>query len=102
MFKQRVYTWYGGLKRLPGVSPCAIMRWQEIKWAHENGFAIYDTGGAGWPGVPYGVRDYKSIFGGELVRYGRYRKIFAPWTMALAERAYQLRRRVFFYRRNGT
>jgi serine/alanine adding enzyme len=96
IYKKRVYVWYGGLARMPGVSPCAILRWHELRWAHENGFAIYDTGGAGWPNVAYGVRDYKSIFGGQLVKYGRYRKVHSRWKMALAERAYEWRRAKLF------
>ncbi|MEX2315986.1 MAG: GNAT family N-acetyltransferase [Pirellulales bacterium] len=96
LFKGRAYLWYGGLRRDMGVSPCAILRWHELRWAHENGFTIYDTGGAGWPHIPYGVRDFKSQFGGQLVQYGRYRRVYSPWKMALAERAYELGRKVLF------
>ena len=50
--------------------------------------------GAGWPDVPYGVRDFKASFGGELVCYGRYRHVYSPWKMALAERVYEFGRTV--------
>lgn len=91
-FKDRVFFWYAGVTRSVSGSPCSLLRWHEIQWAHENGYEVCDSGGAGWPGIPYGVRDFKRKFGGQLVQYGRYRKVNAPWTLALAERAYELRR----------
>jgi hypothetical protein len=94
-FKDRIYFWYGGVTRATAGSPCSLLRWFELKWAHDNGFTVCDSGGAGWPNVPYGVRDFKRKFGGELVQYGRYRKVFSPWKLALAEQAYKLRRSLF-------
>lgn len=94
-FKDRVYLWYGGVMRSSVGSPCSLLRWYELKWAHEQGYRICDSGGAGWPDIPYGVRDFKRKFGGELVQFGRYRKVYAPWKLALAERVYNLKRRVF-------
>ncbi|HEX4412604.1 MAG TPA: GNAT family N-acetyltransferase [Lacipirellulaceae bacterium] len=94
LFNKKAFAWYGGSVRLTGLSPAAFMQWQEIAWSCENGFDQYDFGGAGWPNVPYGVRDFKASFGGELVCYGRYRKIFSRWKMALAERAYEIGRSV--------
>ena len=34
--------------------------------------------GAGVPDKPYGVRDFKMEFGGEVVEYGRYLHIRKP------------------------
>ena len=34
--------------------------------------------GAGEPGVPYGVRDFKSEFGGKLVEHGRFLCVKKP------------------------
>jgi serine/alanine adding enzyme len=93
--KDRVYLWYGGVSRACEGSPCSLLRWFELKWAHEHGYAICDSGGAGWPGIPYGVRDFKRKFGGELVQFGRYRKVFSPLRLALAEKAYNLKRSIF-------
>lgn len=94
VFKNRVFAWYGGSMRIKGMSPAAFMQWREIEWSRANGYAIYDFGGAGWPDVPYGVRDFKASFGGELVSYGRYRKIYSRWRLALAERTYEIGRNV--------
>lgn len=94
-YKGRAYLWYGGVSRATEGSPCSLLRWHELKWAHEEGFDICDSGGAGWPDIPYGVRDFKRKFGGELVHFGRYRKVFAPRTLAMAEKVYNLKRKVF-------
>jgi len=94
LFNKQVFAWYGGSDRMPGVSPAAYLQWREIVWSCEQGYERYDFGGAGWPNIPYGVRDFKASFGGELVCYGRYRKVYSRWKMALAERAYELGRTV--------
>jgi CelD/BcsL family acetyltransferase involved in cellulose biosynthesis len=94
LFEKQVFGWYGGSIRMKGRSPGAYMQWQEITWSCDRGFGRYDFGGAGWPDIPYGVRDFKAGFGGDLVCYGRYRKVFSRWKMALAERAYELGRTV--------
>lgn len=94
LFNKQAFAWYGGSNRLTGVSPAAFLQWHELEWGHNHGIERYDFGGAGWPNVPYGVRDFKSQFGGELVCYGRYRKVYSRWKMALAERAYELGRTV--------
>ena len=59
-FKDRVLFWYAGVTRSVSGSPCSLLRWHEIQWAHENGYSVCDSGGAGWPGVPYGVRDFSA------------------------------------------
>jgi serine/alanine adding enzyme len=92
LFKKRMYLWYGGLTRSIEGSPCSLLRWQELCWGHENGYELCDSGGAGWPNIPYGVRDFKRKFGGQLVQYGRYRKVYSSWKLALAEQVYKLRR----------
>lgn len=94
MYKQLIYAWYGGFDRIKGVSPGECLTWHEVKWGHQHNYAFYDFGGAGWPDKPYGVRDFKAKFGGELVNYGRYRKVYSPWKLALAEKVYELSRSV--------
>jgi CelD/BcsL family acetyltransferase involved in cellulose biosynthesis len=93
-FNKQVFGWYGGSVRIQGVTPVDYLTWHEIAWSCDHGIARYDFGGAGWPDKPYGVREYKARFGGDLVCYGRYRKIYSRWKLALAERAYELGRGV--------
>jgi CelD/BcsL family acetyltransferase involved in cellulose biosynthesis len=92
-YKETALAWYCGTQRLRRFSPLDYLFWREFLWSHERGFTAFDMGGAGWPDEPYGVRRYKSKFGGALVHYGRYRKIHSPWRMAVAERAYRFGRK---------
>jgi serine/alanine adding enzyme len=94
LFKSRAYVWYAGFDRSAVVSPCANLRWHGMQWAQEHGFSLFDMGGAGWPDKPYGVRDFKRKLGGQLVQFGRYRKYFSPWKLAVVERAYEFRRAI--------
>ncbi|MCQ2336055.1 MAG: GNAT family N-acetyltransferase [Paludibacteraceae bacterium] len=59
-------------------SPSAIIYWETIKRAISDGRKIFDTMGAGTPEIPYGVRDFKLRFGGELTEFGRYTSINKP------------------------
>jgi len=43
-----------------------------IDYAMKNGFELFDFMGAGKPEKKYGVREFKTKFGGELVEYGRF------------------------------
>ena len=100
-FKDLAFAWYCGTERIAQFSPVDVLKWREFVWCHEQGCTMYDMGGAGWPDEAYGVRDYKAKFGGELVHYGRYRKTFAPWKLAFAERVYQLRRKVLLRKQSA-
>ena len=64
--------------------------YETLKWAHQNRFKIFDFGGAGKPDVPYGVRDYKMKFGGDLVNYGRYHFIHSPLKYKIAENGFRI------------
>jgi lipid II:glycine glycyltransferase (peptidoglycan interpeptide bridge formation enzyme) len=78
VFRDRaVYEWYvcGMDDRYPEHYPSVLATWAAIDYAHNNGFERFDFLGAGSPEHDYGVREFKSRFGGELVRHGRYRRI---------------------------
>jgi len=89
--KDMIYDWYAGtdddyLKYYPNdYLPFKVMEWGAI-----NNYKYFDFGGAGKPNVPYGVRDYKLKFGGQLVNYGRYQKIYNVIVYSLAARSYLL------------
>lgn len=75
-FKDRAYDWYSASDyQYRGKYPNDLLPWQIFLWAKEEGYRFFDFGGAGKPGIPYGVRDYKLKFGGELVNYGRFEKV---------------------------
>ncbi len=93
-FKKRVYAWYGGTVRVPGITPFDCLTWDEIEWGGQHGLQWYDFGGAGWPDEEYGPRKFKAKFGGELVSYGRYRKVYSGWKLAVAKTSYRMLRSV--------
>jgi serine/alanine adding enzyme len=72
-FKDIIYDWYAGsddnyLDKYPN----DFLPWKIFQWAKMNNYNTFDFGGAGKPNKPYGVRDYKLKFGGELINYGRF------------------------------
>lgn len=74
--------------------PSVMATWAGMQYANEHGCARYDMMGAGVPGVPYGVRDFKSEFGGELVEYGRFLCVCKPWLYKIGEIGVKLLRKM--------
>lgn len=75
-FNNQIYDWYTG--NLPDYNnryPNDILPYHILLWGKRNGYSIFDFGGAGKPGVHYGVRDHKLKFGGTLVDFGRYERV---------------------------
>ena len=72
-----VYEWYACGKDglFKNIHPSSVTKYAGMKYACDNGYAVFDMMGAGKPGEEYGVRDFKAEFGGELVEHGRFRTI---------------------------
>ena len=58
--------------------PSVMATYAAIEYAKSNNLPLFDFMGAGKPDVPYGVRDFKMEFGGELVEHGRFLCIRRP------------------------
>ncbi len=101
LYKDRVFSWCGGTERIRGISPFACIVWEDIAFAQENGFTVYDFGGAGYPGKPYGPRAFKASFGGDRVDYGRYSLTYSRWRLAMANCAYELSKTLGFWSRGS-
>lgn len=74
--EETVFEWFACGKDgvYKNVFPSTVATYFGIQFAAENAFRHFDMMGAGAPGDGgYGVRDFKSKFGGELVEYGRFR-----------------------------
>ena len=73
-----MYEWYvcGLDKEYPLNHPSVMVTWHALLYACEHGIQIFNFMGLGKPGIPYGVRDFKLRFGGKVVNYGRYTKVF--------------------------
>ena len=75
-----IYEWYicGLDTEYKELYPSVMATWAAMEYANQHGLARFDVMGAGEPGVPYGVRDFKAEFGGELVEHGRYLCVLKP------------------------
>ncbi len=60
------------------IHPSTYATYLGLNYAAEHGCPLFDMMGAGKPDVPYGVRDFKAKFGGELVEHGRFLCIRKP------------------------
>lgn len=56
-----------------------------LQYATKEHIACFDLMGAGEPNKPYGVRDFKLQFGGELKEYGRFVHITNPCLYSLGK-----------------
>ena len=93
-YKDLAYAWYAGSDSdYFNKRPNDFLMWNVILWSKEKNHRTFDFGGAGTPNVPYGVRDYKLKFGGELVNYGRYEIVHKKVLMIIGENAYKLWRK---------
>ena len=78
--ERTVYEWFecGLNAQYKDQYPSVMATHAGIQLAHQSGCARYDMMGAGEPGVPYGVRDFKAEFGGKLVEHGRFLCVCKP------------------------
>ncbi len=97
LYKDVIYGWYSGMDRTYAkYTPSELIMWNILSWGANNGFRLYDFGGAGKPNENYGVRDFKAKFGGDLVNFGRNKYIAFPLVFKLFEFGYEKARRVLF------
>ena len=95
IYKDTIYGWYGGMDRAySNYMPNELLLWHIFRWGAENGYKVYDFGGAGKPDEEYGVRDFKAKFGGKLVCYGRNTFVHAPALLAISKRGYPIYRKL--------
>lgn len=82
-----LYEWFvcGLDGQIKNVYPSTIATWAAIEYAASNGYDRFDMMGAGKPDEGYGVRDFKSKFGGELVEHGRFLYLCKPRLYALGK-----------------
>lgn len=75
-----IYEWYvcGLDEEYRDHYPSVVATYAAIEYAKQNNIPLFDFMGAGTPDIPYGVRDFKMEFGGELVEYGRFLCIRKP------------------------
>jgi len=94
-YKDLVYDWYAGARsEARKLCPDETLVWHILQWAVEKGYKWFNFGGAGKPDEEYGPREFKRRFGGRLVNFGRFRKVYSPVKMRIAETGFALYKRV--------
>lgn len=75
-----IYEWYvcGLDEEYKDLYPSVMATHAAIEYAKANCLPLFDFMGAGKPNVPYGVRDFKMEFGGELIEHGRFLCVRKP------------------------
>ena len=94
-YKNLIYDWYAAssdnhLDKYPN----DILPWKIICWGKDNNYEFFDFGGAGKPGEPYGVRDYKLKFGGTLVNYGRFTVVYRKFLYNIVMALFSIRKKI--------
>lgn len=93
IYKDMIFGWYSGVDRaFSSYAPNEFLMWRVLEWGANNGYRVYDFGGAGRSYEKYGVRDFKAKFGGDLVSYGRNILVHAPTSLAISKVGYQVYR----------
>jgi len=80
VYKYTIYEWYIASldNEYKSIYPGVLATWAPINYALDHHLKYFDFMGAGSPDDDYGVREFKSKFGGELVNYGRFVRINKP------------------------
>ncbi len=95
-FGKSIYDWYAGSDpSFAKLHANESLVWHVLERGQQEGFQCFDFGGAGKPEKPYGPRDFKAGFGGQLVNYGRHRLVLSKPRAALLKAALTMRERWF-------
>ena len=72
-----IYEWYvcGLDQDYKNIYPSVLATWAAIEYGLKNNLETFDFMGVGVTDKDYGVREFKSKFGGELVNFGRFGRI---------------------------
>jgi len=90
-YKNTIYDWYAcSSKKYLHLHPNEFLVWHILSWGSKNGYSMFDFGGAGNPDKPYGVREFKREFGGNLVNYSTYIHINKQLTFNLTTKLYEI------------
>ncbi len=86
-----LYEWFvcGLDGKAKNIFPSTVATWAAIQYAAQNGMSRFDMMGAGKPGDDYGVREFKSKFGGELVEHGRFIIVFDKLLYTIGKKGVQ-------------
>jgi len=96
LYKDTIYDWYAGAAvDVSSFHPNECLVWHILKWGIENKYAVFDFGGAGEPNKPYGPREFKRRFGGELVNFGKNVCKYSEEKVKISEIGFKIYRKLF-------
>lgn len=77
MYDNIAYEWFvcGDIQNYNYLYPSVAVTYGILELSKNYNCTIFDFMGAGKPEEPYGVRDFKEKFGGDIVEYGRFRLV---------------------------
>lgn len=88
VYKDIIYDFFAGAEpQYYNKHPNDLIPWEVFKWGQIHKYTKFDFGGAGKPGIKYGVRDYKQKFGGAFINFGRFQIIHQPLFYSFAIRS---------------
>lgn len=89
---QVIYEWFvcGKDGIYKNIYPSILATWAAMDYANKNNIARFDFMGAGKPDESYGVREFKSKFGGELVEHGRFCFVTKPLLYEIGKKAVKI------------
>ena len=75
-----IYEWFvcGMDTEYRNQNPSVMATYAAMEYGNACGLARFDFMGAGKPNEPYGVREFKEKFGGEMVEHGRFLHVAEP------------------------
>lgn len=82
-----IYEWYicGLDTQYRQQYPSVLATYAVIEYAAQHNIPLFDFMGAGQPDMYYGVRTFKSRFGGTEIEYGRFLYVCTPYLYRLAK-----------------
>ena len=94
--KEILYEWFvcGLDGKYKNIYPSTLATWAAVEYSALHNFRYFDMMGAGKPGEGYGVREFKSKFGGELVEHGRFLYISNTMLFKTGEFAIKMLRKI--------
>ncbi len=87
-----IYEWFvcGKDGVYKNIYPSILATWAAMDYAIKNEIPRFDFMGAGKPDEDYGVREFKSKFGGELVQHGRFLHVAQPLLYTVGKTAVKI------------
>lgn len=87
-----IYEWYvcGKDGMYKNIYPSILATWAAMDYAVKHNIPRFDFMGAGKPDQDYGVREFKSKFGGKQVAHGRFLKVTKPLLYKIGKKAVEI------------